>query len=157
MKLFPSPEGGLHIKIEVVDDWHLLLGILHDAQSSGLDLATHLGSMMDQSTGWNDWQDYVIPDIREGFLQDLKSLLLAIESARLEAAGGPGNLHITCEDAFRWYSALNQARLAIEEIHHFGPGENININDLSPARLAAYLRSQFYCAIQSALLDQGLG
>jgi hypothetical protein len=155
MKITPSPTGGLLIAVEEPNDWHLLLDILRDAQGSGFDLATHVGGKMDLSSDWHDWEEFVIPDIREGFLAHLKTLLIAIESARLEAAGGPGLVSIPREDAFHWYSALNQARLAIEAAHHLGPGDTIDPSQLSQARLKAFLRSQFYCAIQSFLLDSG--
>jgi hypothetical protein len=157
MKLSSAPAGGLRIQVDEADDWMLLLGILHDAQSQGFDLATHVGMPMQQTTDWHDWQEYVMPDIREGYQEHLKAVLLAIQSAQLAAADGPGTLWISRDNAFDWYSALNQARMAIEESHNFGPGANIDPASLSPVQLAAFCRSQFYCAIQSFLLDQGLG
>jgi len=157
MKLALTAAGGLRIEVEDADDWTLLLGILHDAQSPGFDLASHVGGVMRQSSDWLDWQEFVMPDIRDGYQEHLKVVLTAIESGKLEAAGGPGTLWITRDDAFHWYSSLNQARLAIEELHHFGPGENVDPLQLTPTRAAAFFRSQFYCAIQSFLLDQGLG
>jgi len=156
MKLTPSPDGGLRLDVEDKSDWQLLLGILHDAQGSGFDLATQVGGKMDQAADWHDWVDYVIPDLREGFLAHLKTLLLAIESARLEAAGGPGCVRIPREDAFHWYGALNQARFALEAIHHFGPGDAIDPGSLSQASLHAFIRCGFYSAIQNSLLDHGL-
>jgi hypothetical protein len=157
MKLAPSATGGLRIDVEEAADWSLLLGIHHDAQCPGFDLATQVGSVMQQSSDWPDWQEFVLPDIRDDYQEHLNAVLTAIESAKLEAAGGPGTLWISRDDAFHWYSALNQARLTIEESHHFGPGENVNPLQLTPTRRAAFFRSQFYCAIQSFLLDQGLG
>ena len=60
---------------------------------------------------------------------------------------------ITREDGFSWYSALNQARLALEEKYHFGPGEEIEPGNLPIESRTSFLRSQFYCALQSLLLD----
>lgn len=157
MKLAPSAEGGLRIEVEDKSDWQMLLGILRDAQDSGFDLAGRVGIKMQQTADWNDWEEFVIPDIREDFLAHLKTVLIAIESARLEAAGGPGHLWIKRDDAFHWYSSLNQARLALEAIHQFGAGEAIDPGQLSQTSLAAFIRSQFYCALQSVLLDNGLG
>ena len=102
MKLAPARDGGLRIEVEDSSDWHLLLGILRDAQDSGFDLATRVGNKMHQEADWHDWEEFVIPDIREGFLADLKAVLIAIESARLEAAGGPGQVWIARDDALLW-------------------------------------------------------
>ena len=157
MKLAPSPTGGLRLEVEEADDWSLLLGSLRDAESPGFDLASHVGSAMPPSADWHDWQEYVMPDIRAGYQEHLKTVLTAIESAKLDAAGGPATLWISREDAFHWYAALNQARLAIEELHHFGSGENVNPLQLSAARRAAFFRSQNYLTLQSFLLDMGLG
>ena len=157
MKLEASPDGGLRLEVENKSDWHLLLGILRDAQGSGFDLATRVGGKMDQTSDWNDWVELVIPDLREDFLAHLKTVLIAIESARLEAAGGPGFVWIGPDAAFDWYSALNQARLALEATHHLGPGDSVDPHQLSEAGLKAFIRSHFYFAVQSFLLDMGLG
>jgi hypothetical protein len=157
MKLAPSPDGGLRLEVESSADWHLLLGILHDAQGAGFDLASHTAGRMARTADWRDWEELVLPDIREEFLAQLKTVLIAIESARLESAGGPGQLWITRDDAFHWYSSLNQARLALEAIHHFGAAPSIDPGRLSKASLKAFIRIQFYGAVQSFLLDMGLG
>jgi hypothetical protein len=57
------------------------------------------------------------------------------------------------DDAFQWYGALNQARLALEDLHHFGPEDQVAIGELSPASRSAFFRSHFYLALQSLLLD----
>ena len=157
MNLAPSPDGGLDLEAADSSDWQMLLGILRDAQTSEFDLATHVGAKMEQNTDWQDWIDYVIPDMKEGFLTHLKAVLIAIETARLQAANGPGVVHITRDNVFHWYSALNQARLALEAIHHLDSGGSIDPGQLSPAGLKAFIRSRFYLEIQSALLDIGLG
>ena len=58
---------------------------------------------------------------------------------------------------FPWYSALNQARLALEERYHFGPAETISLEGNDPVRRTAFMRSKFYCAIQCLLLDYVMG
>ena len=157
MKLVPSPPTGLCIEAADKSDWQLLLCILRDAQGAGFDLASHVGGRIDQADGSHDREEFVLPDLREGFLADLKTVLIAIEAARLEAAGGPGQVWVSRDDACHWYSALNQARLALESVHHFGAGFAIDTETLDPSSLAACMRSHFYCAIQSILLDLGLG
>ena len=71
----------------------------------------------------------------------------------MESDGQAGPIWITPENAYPWYSALNQARLALEEQFKFGPSEELGVESLSPVRAAAFLRSKFYCAIQSLLLE----
>lgn len=152
----PTLEGGLRIDTEDTGDWKLLNGITNDAVSCDENLALRLGSLITDEEVAPDWKEYVVPDLADGFSADVQYVTTAIASAQLESAGAPGPLWITRDGALHWYSALNQARLAIEEHHHFGPGENINPAGLPPARRSAFLRSQFYCAVQSLLLEHVL-
>ena len=153
MKILPTLEGGLRIEIEDAGDWQLIKGITHDAVSCEENLANRLGNLIKDPAVAPDWREYIVPDLAEGFSADLLYVASSIAAARVEADGGPGPLWITRDDAFQWYSALNQARLALEERFHFGPGEAIDPAALPPARRSAFLRSQFYCAIQSLLLE----
>ena len=153
MKAMPTLEGGLRIDAENFNDWGMLRSIIGDANGCGIDLASRLGGLISQEAGAEDWEEYVVPDLREGFQDELAQIGAAIESAIFNADAGPGPLWISREDVFPWYSALNQARLAIEEQFHFGPGDTIDPADLTPKRRAGFMRSQFYGAIQSLLLE----
>jgi len=149
----PTLEDGLRIEIEDSGDWHLIKSITHDAVSCEEKLANRLGDLIKDPAVAPDWREYIVPDLEEGFSKDLLYVATAIAAARVESGGGPGPLWITRDDSLRWYSALNQARLALEERFHFGPGEAVDPAGLAPARRSAFLRSQFYCAIQSLLLE----
>ena len=105
-----------------------------------------------EDVGGEDWEELVVPDLREGFQDELAEIGALIESAIFNAASGPGPIWITPGDAFPWYSSLNQARLALEEIHHFGPEEEADPRKMSPVQRAAFIRSGFYSDIQSLLL-----
>lgn len=154
MKAMPTLEGGLRIDAEDAGDWTVLRSIIADAgAANGVDLASRLGALISKEAGAEDWEEYVVPDLREGFQDALAEIGVTIESAMFEADGGPGPLWISREDVFPWYSALNQARLALEEIFHFGYEEDIDPGDLPPAQRAAFIRSRFYCAIQGLLLE----
>lgn len=153
MKILPTLEGGLRIDAEDPGDWNLLLGITHDAVSCDEKLAERLGKFVTDEDIAPDWHEYIVPDLNESFHADISYVAAAIAAARVECGGAAGPLWITSEDAGHWYSALNQARLALEEIHHFGPAENLQPADLTPPSRNAFLRSQFYCAIQSLLLE----
>jgi hypothetical protein len=153
MKIMPTLEGGLRIDVEDDGDWKLLLGITHDAVSCNENLARRLGRLITDQAIAPDWREYIIPDLEQGFHDDLTKVATAIASAHVDSAGGAGPLWITPDDAAYWYSALNQARLALEDIHHFGPSDDLRPGDLTPSSRNAFLRSQLYCAIQSLLLD----
>ncbi len=149
----PTLEGGLRIDAEDPGDWMLLNGIATDAVSCDQGLAERLGNLVTDVEIANDWHDFVVPDLDEQFSSALLHVTTAIASARLEATDGSGPLWISRDDGFHWFSALNQARLALEEKYRFGPSETIDPVDLEDERRPAFLRSQFYCAIQSLLLE----
>jgi hypothetical protein len=153
MKAMPTLEGGLRIDTEDAQDWSLLRGIVLDAGNTrGVDLASRLGAMISEESGGEDWEDYVVPDLREAFQDELAQVGAAIESAIFVAGGEPGPLWISREDSFAWYSALNQARLCLESQFHFGASDKVNPEDLPPHKRAAFIRSMFYFEIQSLLL-----
>jgi hypothetical protein len=153
MKAMPTLEGGLRIDTENAADWEVLRTILNDANGCGIDLASRLGGMISEEAGAQDWEDYVVPDLREAFQDELAEVGASIESAIFQAEEGPGPIWITREDVSAWYSALNQARLAIENRYSFGAGDSISPEGLTPSRRAAFVRSRFYCAIQGMLLE----
>jgi hypothetical protein len=151
MKAMPTLQGGLRIDAEDMDDWDLLRAIVLDA--NGNDLAGSLGGLISEDAGAGDWEELVVPDLREAFQDNLAEVGASIEAAIVHADGEAGPIWITPDDAFAWYSALNQARLALEEHHRFGPGERIDPKGLTPERGSAFIRSKFYCAIQGLLLE----
>ncbi len=153
MKVNPTLEGGLRIDAEDLSDWEILHAILHDAKRGDADLAGTLGDLISDDAGAEDWREYVIPDLRDEFEDQLSKVAKAIESAMDGTGGGPGSIWISPADGFIWYGALNQARLALEDLHHFGPTDGVSMEELHPARRSAFFRSQFYLAIQSLLLD----
>ncbi len=157
MKAMPTLEGGLRIDTEDASDWELLRSIVTDANGCEKDLADRLGGLISEEAGSEDWQEYIVPDLREAFQDELFQVGASIDSAAHHAGEGPGPLWITPDEAFPWYSALNQARLSLEEHFQFGPSEEIDPRHLTPIRRAAFYRSKFYCAIQSLLLEYVMG
>ncbi len=153
MTVMPTLEGGLRIDAEGAGDWDLLRGIVEDAKGGEPDLASRLGGMMDNEEIAEDWQEFVVPDLREEFQDELAEIAALIESAAFHAEGGPGPIWITRENAYPWYSALNQARLTLEEVYHFGPEGRVNRRKMEPEKRGAFIRSGFYSDIQSLLLE----
>ena len=152
MKAMPTLEGGLRIDAEDASDWELFRSIIVDANGCTIDLASRLGGLITEEAGGADWEEYVVPDLREEFQDELAQVGAAIESAIFHANRAAGPVWITPEDAMPWYGALNQARLAIEERFHFGSDEDPHPEGLNPEQHAAYVRSGFYGDIQMLLL-----
>jgi hypothetical protein len=156
MKIAPTLEGGLRIDPETPDDWQILRAIVLDANGHETDLATRLGGMVTDERVAEDWQDFVVPDLRESFADDLNQIQAAIETAAAFPNDGESPIWIKHEDALPWYSALNQARLALEEKYAFGSDPDFDPANLSTMRQEALQRSHFYCALKSFLLQHAL-
>lgn len=148
--------GGLRIDAEGEADWHLLNMIITDAASCDRGLAARLADAIDDREMAADWNEWVVPELEEGFESELAFVKMTIESARHEASGALGPIWIIPREAQRWYGALNQARMALEARYHFGPSDGIDFEKLSSEKRGAFMRSQFYCALQSALLEHAM-
>ena len=156
MNIAPTIEGGMRIDAESPDDWHILRAIAQDANCHGIDLANRLGSLITDEAIAEDWQEIIVPDLRESFSDDLHYIYASIEAASAFPGHEESPIWITREDALIWYSGLNQARLALEECHTFGPGSDADLEALTPLRREALIRSHFYCALQSFLLKHSM-
>jgi len=159
MRVMPTLEGGLRIDVETETDWRVLEQIGPDALGTqGEDLAGRLGALMDEGAHWDD---YVVPELQEIFSGQLGRVTGAVQAARRKAesraAGAAGKLFIARGDGPEWYGALNQARLALETRHQFSGSHGLEaLGSFPEAKRAAFLRSQFYCALQSLLLEHVL-
>lgn len=156
MKVLPTLEGGLRIDPETKEDWYILRAISHDANGREKDLAQRLGGLITDEKIAEDWQDLVVPDLRESFSDSLDYIFATIEAAAAFQDTGDSPIWIRNEDALMWYSALNQARLALEDQYAFGSDPESNPENLSPVRHEALIRSHFYCALQSFILEHVL-
>ncbi len=148
MKVGPTLQGGLRIDVETPLDWMVLRCISYDARGGGIDLAERVASPMGKDEDFADWQEFVLPELRD----DFNAQLDAIEGALALAGDGedPAEIHITRENADLWYGGLNQARLALEERYGFSTE---NPEGMTPGKRSAWFRSQFYLHVQSVLLD----
>jgi hypothetical protein len=148
MKVAPILKGGLRIDVETPLDWMVLRCIPYDARGGDDNLADRVSSGMAKDEGMEDWREFVIPELQDGF----NAQLAAIETA-LEGAGDddqPGQVFILKDDAELWYGGLNQARLALEERYGFSDEDP---SEMTPGKRSAWFRSHFYLHVQSALLD----
>jgi len=153
MNVIPTLEGGLRIDAECDVDWRLLLAVVEDATSGEKDLAARLGIQMDDDPHAEDWQEYVVPDLRDGFQDQLDQVAAAILNARNSATDDGGSLWIHRKDGMLWFGALNQARLALEDRYQFGPRTDFDAAEFDEFQRSAFMRSRFYQVVQSLLLD----
>lgn len=156
MKALPTLEGGLRIETADASDWDFLRCIIHDANGCESDLASRLGSLISPEAGGEDWEELVVPDLREEFQDELAQVHATIETAAHSANNGGGPLWIRPADAFAWYGSLNQARLALEERYQFTELKNAAPETVTHEQIAAYRRSKFYHDIQDSLLEHVL-
>ena len=153
MKVAPTLDSGLKIEAEVPGDWDVLRCILSDACAGETDLASRLAQGIEEPEAAEDWENYVVPELREKFGGQLFKVERAIESAAAEFSGQPGTIYIPPEDLFSWYGALNQARLGLEARYGFGPVTQPDLTAMSIGRRSGFLRGRFYTAVQSIMLD----
>ena len=148
MKVGPTLQGGLRIDVETPLDWMVLRCISYDARGGGLDLADRVSEAMGEDDSLADWEDYVLPELRDSFNGQLD----AIEGALSIAGDGeePAEIHIARDQAELWYGGLNQARLALEERYEFSTADPA---EMTPGKRSAWFRSQFYLHVQSVLLE----
>ena len=94
--------GGLRIDAESEADWHLLDMIITDAASCDRGLAERLADAIDDREMAADWNEWVVPELEEGFEAELAFVKMTIESACHEASGGVGPLWVIPREAQRW-------------------------------------------------------
>lgn len=148
MKVAPTLEGGLRVDVETPLDWMVLRCIPYDARSGGFDPAARVAAPMAKDDAAEDWQEFVVPDLRESFNSQLDTIARALVGA--DDDDKPGLIFIRKEEAELWYGGLNQARLALEERYRF---EHREPAEMSPGERSAWFRSQFYLQVQGMLLD----
>ena len=147
MKVLPTLEGGLCILPESKQDWMELELICSDAVGPA-HLAESLADLMDENS---EWDEYVVPDLKESFQNQTRFVGAAVENAR---KGQDRAVFITAAQAEKWYGALNQARLSlqarydVEEMNEVG-----DVDEMEPELKSAYFRNRFYLLMQSMLLE----
>jgi len=157
MNLTPTLQGGLKIDADSKEDWDILESICADAMELSGDM---LYDRISANMGKNeDWEEFVAPDIRGQFSEQIKHVSEAIESATKNEAY-VGSVFISKDDAPRWYGALNRARICLEDVYkvseYSGLLEWDEIVNLEEDLRAAVIRGQFYTAVQCVLLEYGL-
>ncbi len=151
MKAFPISNGAIRIELEEADDWRLISRLVVDAGDQNYDPATDVSGKMTNEEVREDWNDFVLPDLRDQFDATLARVSTIIEKEWVAHEGKNGGIIITGEDCHDWYSVLNRARLALEARH--GLGNIKQIHAVDPELHAARLRDRLYCALQSLILD----
>jgi len=106
-----------------------------------------------------DWKEFVVPDLRTQFHEALDQFESDLKRARKKRIGllARYQVDIPMSHVEQWFSALNQARLVLQE--KFGlPGENerLSLEDMfARGQWRAYFQSRFYAELQCWLLELG--
>lgn len=150
MKVDVTISGGLRIETQNEQDWALLLCIIADIQNDQYDLANRLSHLVDRE---DEWQEFVTPELREGFHEQLTVVARALKKADDECEDEIREVFVNRSDADAWYGTLNQARLALEEKHELSKIEMETISTMSLSRQLAYVRDRRYLMLQYELLS----
>jgi hypothetical protein len=100
----------------------------------------------------DDWKSLVEPDLHENFLAARESVAADLRNAQHNS---DGSLHFTIprNHIDLWLSALNQARLALAEIHQFTDADLSRApQDLDDPREFALMRMGIYGSLQEWLV-----
>lgn len=107
-----------------------------------------------------DWEEFVVPDLRSQFNAALGLLEDDVAAAEVIRKRPLKRYRITIarEHVEPWFSALNQARLVLQEKYRL-PGENerLSLDELfAKGQWRAYFQSRFYAEIQCWLIELGM-
>lgn len=100
----------------------------------------------------DDWKSLIEPDLHDTFLAARESVAADLRNAQQNP---DGSLQFTIPRSHidLWLSALNQARLALAEIHHFTDADLIRPpRDLDDPREFALMRMGIYGSLQEWLV-----
>ena len=106
----------------------------------------------EESDLWDDWKSLVEPDLHDSFLAARETVSADLRSAQHNP---DGSLHFTIPRSHidLWLSALNQARLALAEIHQFTDDDMSRAPaDLDDPREFALMRMGIYGSLQEWLV-----
>lgn len=109
-----------------------------------------------------DWREHVLPEMIEEFARQLDVVGDDLKAAeRFEDRGGDDEYGfvIPADHIERWYGALNQARLVMQERYRFPELETDEAIEelLRSDRFGPFLISRFYTEIQECLLKVMMG
>ena len=106
-----------------------------------------------------DWKEFVVPDLRSQFNEALDQLEADLAQATKSRSRMKDRyrVEIRSDHAALWFSALNQARLVLQEKHKFPEDAEVRsiIEMLSSKQWRAYFQSRFYAELQCWLLEFG--
>lgn len=117
-----------------------------------------------------DWKEYVTDELQTQFASDVGILLddmdaLETDDAEKKESELKYALTVPLEHGNAWFSALNQARLLLDQQYVLHPeggefepdADAALVGDVDPAqRFAAYMRYEFYAVIQEWLVKHAL-
>jgi len=101
--------------------------------------------LMDDDSEWDEW---VVPDLVEGFTSQSLLVDASVAEARKQT---PPAIVIRPKHADLWYGAVNQARLSLQARFRLDVFESLD--GVPEEVVKAYIRDRFYATLQSLLLE----
>lgn len=148
--------GALRFDFVAPELYEILCGIREDAGTADVRVEARFfpepGSTEEVESLGEDWKAFVQPDLHDGFQSARETVAADLRGAKRRKTG-----HFTFSippvhlDA--WLSALNQARLALAEVHGFGEAEMSRPpGDRDDPREHALFRLMVYGLLQERLV-----
>jgi hypothetical protein len=109
----------------------------------------------EESEFFQDWQEYVEPELRHVFQSALEVIERDLTTLREESPDRGGELTIPLSHLESWIHGLNQARLALTARHGFSEEDMDRILPLAAdPRSLALLQVRFYGILQELFLQE---
>jgi len=149
MQFGPTVDGRIKISLESQTDYYFFAELVRDA--AGDEQAKALADQVGKHTDDEDWDEYVKPELIQGYREDLYAVVSSVGQYQEE---GLEEFFIDDEVARVWYSTLNQARLRLEVEHKISevPYE-ITPEECGEELFLALVKSEHYLKLQSMILD----
>lgn len=152
MKVGPTVDGRLKLTLENPEDYALMSMLLRDASDDGE--VENLVNRIGKNSTEEDWEEFVKPELISQFNADLLKVSNTLKEIIDTDTADQTDLFISNDDCREWYSAINQARLSLEEEYTLSEVKyDYDPATLSPEQLEPLLRDNFYLFLQDLILN----
>jgi hypothetical protein len=129
-----------------------------------------------QTEDTEDWNEFVLPDIEDGFAKDRAVVSLDVDGAEQTddpaswfdeddeipenlPEGSLWRITVDVDHTEQWYSTLNQTRIMLNKAHNLAEDDSRLLSifgiesELPPEKALLVAQYEFYCIIQNILVE----